>query len=440
MFNINSDVKFVLDTLKSRGYEAYIVGGAIRDYIMGVAPADFDVTTSARPQEILDAFADKRTFTEGIAHGTVGVRVGGTVVEITPFRVDGVYSDNRHPENVSFNATLNDDLCRRDFTVNAIAFDGADFIDPHGGREDIEKGIIKTVGDPYKRFNEDALRIMRALRFSSVLGFEIEDKTRLAIFESSHLLKNISKERITAELFKLLCGKNAENVIMEYSAVLDIFINGVHKMYGFDHRNRYHMYDVLTHTAKTVTLCPPEPIIRLSALLHDIGKPVCCQEEESGYRHFKGHPSVSLEITKEATKNLSLSNAERKMLLFLVEFHDEIVKPTRPNVKRWLAKYGEEAMRALCALKFADASTHNTAATDRVIIANELKALVENIISSGECYTLSTLKIDGKDLIALGIQGEKIGKVLDRLLNLVIDEKCENEKNALLSRARALTC
>ncbi len=438
MFDIPSQVKFVLNTLKHKGFEAYLVGGCVRDYLMGKTPSDFDVTTSALPQDIVDAFPYNRTFTEGKAHGTVAVLVEGMKIEITTYRSDGEYKDSRHPDSVLFGVGLNHDLERRDFTVNAIAYDGANTVDLFGGAEDIKQGIIRAVGAPEKRFSEDALRILRALRFSSTLGFEIEEKTANAARKYKNFLKNISTERITSELFKILCGDNVEDVLLKYSDILDVFLPGVHKMHAFDQRNKYHMYDVLTHTAKTVVLCPKEPVIRLAALLHDVGKPVSCQEEPSGYRHFKGHPDMSLEITKAALENLSLKTSERQSLLFLVKEHDEFVGDSRAAVKRWLNRYGVGNMRMLCHLKLADAKTHNTLATDRVEIAEALTKTVENILEKKECYQISMLDINGNDLIKLGFKGTQIGAVLEDLLEKVIQNKLENSKCALISHAKQI--
>ncbi len=437
MFNLPSYVKEILRTLTENGYEAYVVGGAVRDFVMGKIPQDFDVTTSACPEEICSMFAGRKLVEIGKKHGTVGVVCGDTVVEITTYRSDTDYTDHRRPGEIKFCATLKEDVIRRDFTVNALAFDGDKIIDLCGGLDDIKNGVIRAVGDPDKRFKEDALRMMRALRFSSVLGFTIDKETESAIYRNMELLRLISKERITTELMKLLCGCDVERIITEYSKVLDVFLPGVERMHGFEHFSMYHIYDVLVHTAKTVALCPKIPIIRLAALLHDVGKPVCYTQEDCGIRHFKGHPKVSLEITKDAIKNLSLSIEERELLLFLVEFHDERIESTKEQVKIWMNKYSKEYFNALLHIKKADAETHSNYNSMQRDSAYKLRQIYDDVTAKNEPYNLSMLAVNGNDIIEAGCEkGSRVGGILDSLMLRVIAQEIANDKNTLIDFAK----
>ncbi|MBR5773515.1 MAG: HDIG domain-containing protein, partial [Clostridia bacterium] len=301
-------IQYVISTLNDNGYESFIVGGCVRDYLMGKTPHDYDVTTSATPEQVKTCFNNNKVIETGIKHGTVTVLVDGESVEITTYRIDGEYKDNRHPELVTFSKTIDEDLRRRDFTVNAIAYNPEKgFVDLFNGIQDIKNGVISCVGNPDERFNEDGLRILRALRFTSVLDFEISKETSDSIHRNKMLILNVSPERIWTEFKKLLCGKNVRRVLLEYSDVIGVFIPEILDSVGFEQNNPYHCYDVLTHTAHAVENAPDDVVIRLAAFFHDIGKPSVYSEDENG-GHFYSHAKVSEEITNAVLTRLRCDN------------------------------------------------------------------------------------------------------------------------------------
>ena len=437
------NISAVLDRLTSSGFEAYIVGGCVRDMLMGREPSDFDITTSASPEQTLAVFGDMHTLTHGMKHGTVTVMADGEPVEITTFRKDGEYKDSRHPETVSFDATLEQDLARRDFTCNAMAYDPAEgLVDIFGGQEDIKNGVIRAVGDPEERFNEDALRILRALRFASVLGFEIEEKTAQAAKKCSPLLANVSGERIYAELSKLLCGKNCFNIIMDHPEVLDRVVPGILRMKGYSQHNSYHIYTLLEHTARVVMNVPAKPYMRLAALLHDIGKPDCqtVDKDDPEKWHFHGHPERSVEMAEEIIHKLKCDGETRDRALGIIKYHDVRFKADEKMILRWLGKLGEEMFLDILDLHYADITAQNPLYFDeRAENLAGIRAIIADAVAKQRCFTVSSLAINGKDIIALGIpQGQCVGALLDALLEEVIDGKLENERNNLLERAKEL--
>ncbi|MBQ5565782.1 MAG: HD domain-containing protein, partial [Clostridia bacterium] len=334
MIFLPDEVKTAIEKISKNGFEAYIVGGCVRDSLLGKTPKDYDITTSASPQEVEKIFSDCRVIETGIKHGTVTVLINSMPLEITTFRIDSEYVDNRHPESVTFTKSLREDTARRDFTMNAIAYNNFTGIcDFYGGETDIKNKIVRCVGNPDLRFNEDALRIMRAIRFSSVLGFEIEENTRSSIFKNKELLKNISSERIAAELVKLLCGKNAKKVLCEYIDILGVVMPELLPMKDFDQRNAHHIYDIWTHTAVAVENIEPAPILRLTALFHDIGKPECFFMK-NGQGHFYGHAAVSEKISDNILKRLKFDNTSRETITTLVKLHDIQIEETETAVKR----------------------------------------------------------------------------------------------------------
>ncbi|MBQ3562784.1 MAG: tRNA nucleotidyltransferase, partial [Clostridia bacterium] len=291
MFNLPHQVDFALNKLIAAGYEAFIVGGCIRDILRQKAPSDYDITTSAEPEQTKAVFEGEKIIETGLKHGTVTLLKDGMPLEITTYRIDGAYADNRRPTSVQFTKSLTEDLARRDFTINAMAFSKkTGIVDPFGGEADLQNKIIRSVGDADRRFNEDALRLMRAIRFASVLGFKIEEKTKISIFKNKNLLKNISSERIAAELVKLLCGKNAKQIIIDYFEVLEVILPEISQMKNFNQNNPHHIYPLLEHTAIAVENTPAEPPLRLAMLLHDCGKPDALTIDERGVSHFYGHP------------------------------------------------------------------------------------------------------------------------------------------------------
>lgn len=434
---LSNEIITALDRLNSKGHEAFCIGGCVRDTIMGITPHDYDITTSASPEEILECFSDHRCLTVGIKHGTVTVLINNEPIEITTYRIDGEYKDSRHPDNVIFTKELRKDTSRRDFTVNAIAYSpSTGYIDNHNGIKDIENRLIRCVGEPKKRFTEDALRILRALRFASTLGFEIERNTAEAIHSLKHLLNNIAAERIYAEFTKLICGKDARRILTDFHDVIEIFIPEISPMVGFEQNNIHHCYDVYTHTLVSLESIAPEPLLRWTMLLHDIGKPHCYTEDERG-GHFYGHYKISAEIAKAVLKRLKASREMIEHTALLVYRHDALIPITERSIRRILMKLGEKDTFLLFEINRADAKAqakHQIA--ERLERTDMLEAKTKEIISKNECFSKKSLAISGKDLIALGVpEGRKIGIVIDRLLNEVVDQKTVNIKSALLKRA-----
>ena len=428
------EVENIIDTLMKSGYEAYAVGGCVRDSLMGKAPQDWDICTDARPEQTMRVFSDKRVIETGLKHGTLALIIDGSSYEITTFRQDGEYRDNRRPDSVEFVSDIKKDLARRDFTINALAYNHMrGLVDCFGGVSDIENRMLRCVGSAKLRFEEDALRIMRALRFASTLGFEIERETDEAICLEKELLKNISSERISTELSKMLLGESVGKVLLKYGDTLAVVIPEIKPMFGFKQNTPYHYLDVWEHTVKSVEEAPKDLTLRLTMLLHDIGKPSCYKFFD-GKGHFHGHPGVSLEMAKRILTRLKYDNNTAYMVTTLVRYHDVRILPESKDVRRWLSRIGEEALRALIEVKRADklaqAEIFRQPAQDTLDIISKK---IDEIITQQGCFSLKTLAVDGSDLIALGIpEGKQIGESLSRLLDMVIDEKLPNDRECLL--------
>lgn len=435
---INESAKKAIRLLKMEGYEAGLVGGCVRDMIMGVKPHDYDITTNATPEEMKAVFKNERVIETGIKHGTLTVIIDGEPLEITTFRIDGEYEDSRHPKSVTFSRKLENDLERRDFTVNALYYDLENgIVDLFGGKRDIENKIIRAVGDPYKRFTEDALRILRAIRFSSALGFSIEEETKRAMVECKHLLKNISKERIAAEINKFVLGKGVKNAILQNYEILGEICPAFEEMHGFNQWNRWHIYDVLGHTAVAVESVPPVLPLRLTMLFHDTGKPKTFFKDENGVGHFYGHWDVSAEIVKEYLDEYKYDNATKSKVYWLVKHHDLYTEEDEAIIKKRLSRIGKERFLELIKVQRADNEAQNPELT-RMEHFDILEKMVEDI-SQRSCLNLSSLAVNGSDLIELGFEaGRKIGDTLYTILQEVIEDKIENEREALLKRAAEL--
>lgn len=432
MLSLKKEAVLALRMLGDSGYEAYIIGGCVRDYLMGREPGDIDITTSARPEEIKEVFRCFRVIENGIKHGTVTVIINEVPLEITTYRIDGIYSDSRHPDKVSFTKSLREDAARRDFTINAIAcgLDGH-IVDYFGGAQDIQNRTIRAVGDPEVRFQEDALRILRALRFSSTLGFEIEDRTKAAVFKYRELLNHISSERIASELIKLLCGINAGKVIKEYIEVLGVFIPELMPMRGFDQKNPHHNLDLLSHTCLVVDSIEKKPVLRLAALLHDIGKIETFITDDKGIGHFYGHESAGAELAEKMLKRLKLDRQTIENAVSLIKHHGMFIEESERSVKRALGRLSPDTFFYLIKLKRADSMAQNSA-QNILEHCNEIERIAVTIIERGECFSKHNLAINGNDLIKLGMrQGREIGMILDELLDMVIDGRLENKKQAL---------
>ena len=423
----------VFQLLGKAGYECFLVGGCVRDMLMGKAPHDIDITTNATPEEIKTVFSDFHTLDIGIKHGTVTVMLEDEPIEITTYRTESSYSDGRHPDKVVFTRNIRDDLSRRDFTSNAIALSpDKGIVDPFGGRRDIENKLLRCVGTPEERFKEDSLRSLRALRFASVLGFDIDEKTEKAMYNCKELISIVSPERIYSEITKLLCGKDAGRVLSLYSDILAVALPEIKAMKGFDQHNFHHIYDVLNHTAKVVDSVYPAVHLRLAALFHDCGKPDCFSLDEKGVGHFYSHASISARKADEALLRLRCDNATREKVVKLVKIHDSPIEPDIKTVRKKLQKYGEDIFFDLIKLQRADNMGLSPDYLFRQETYNRLEEIARQIIEENQCFSLKDLAVNGTDMIELGLKGKDIGNALDELLKAVMEEKCQNDRESLI--------
>ncbi len=427
-----------LSVLEACGYEGYTVGGCVRDSLLGRTPNDWDITTNATPEEMKACFKGFRVIETGIRHGTLTVIVDGMQLEITTYRNDGEYLDNRHPVQVTFSEKIEDDLSRRDFTVNAMAYHPKKgFVDLFGGREDLQSKTIRAVGDAKTRFHEDGLRILRAIRFASVLDFDIAQDTAKAVHECKHLLLGIAAERVREEFCKLICGPGAVRILRDYIDVIAVFLPELNRCVGFEQNTKYHCYDVFEHTLQALALCEDDDLVtRLGVLLHDIGKPLCYTEDEQG-GHFKGHAPAGVEITKEVLSRLRFDNETIRRMELLVEWHDIPLSSEKKRVKRLLQKLSDEDILRLLEIKRCDRLAHAPDFRELPPDLALIPSVMEEIRAEDACLSLRTLAISGDDLMALGVpKGKQIGELLHALLDEVIEERLPNEKNALLQAAK----
>ena len=437
MLTLSQGAKKALDLLHSGGYEAYIVGGSVRDMIMGARANDFDITTNATPSDMKRVFDGYYTVDTGIKHGTITFVYEKEPIEITTYRIDGEYKDSRHPESVKFTKNLENDLSRRDFTVNALVYnENEGIIDLFGGQNDIKNKILKAIGDPKKRFEEDALRILRGVRFASQLGFEIEENTKKAMIECAHLLHNISSERINTEISKFLLGKNVKKALLDNYEIIGEIIPEIKEMHGFEQNSKYHIYDVLTHTAVAIESVAPILHLRLTMLLHDTGKPKTYSQDENGQGHFYGHAKISAEIAEDFLNKYRYDNQTKEKVLKLVKIHDTPIELDRVFIKKRMNRLGKDLFLDLLKVKRAD----NLAQNPKHFWLDKLDKfdIIAKEIIEENCFTLSSLDVNGSDLITLGFCGKEIGNTLNTLLLEVIEEKLPNEKEALLKRAAQL--
>lgn len=437
MLKFPEAVKRIIRSLNDAGYEAYAVGGCVRDALLNKQPNDWDLTTSATPEETKRVFKNERVIETGIQHGTVTVMIGGEGYEVTTYRIDGEYTDHRRPDTVRFVSNLKEDLMRRDFTVNAMAAHPEEgVIDLFGGKNDLENHVIRAVGDPETRFTEDALRILRAVRFASTYDFAIEEKTALAASRLAPTLKNVSEERIFVELKKLLCGKGAERVLLSYPDILFTVLPELKPMHNLPQINPHHAYDVWTHTVKTIAAVPADPVYRLTMLFHDAGKPVRKTTDEKGIDHFIGHPLVSRDIAEKALVRLKSDRATIQTVTKLVLEHDLRVPEKRINIRRQISRIGKELFPMLIEVIRADYMGQNPEMLkDKLSYVDALKREYACAIEENACLTLKDMNITGCDVMALGAKGKAVGQVLEKLLDDVIREKVENEPEALQKRA-----
>lgn len=435
------NVDTAINLLQSAGFEAYAVGGCVRDSLLGKTPNDWDITTSAKPEDMKSVFINFHCIDTGIKHGTVTVVIDGEPLEITTFRLDGEYEDNRHPKSVTFTSNLGADLGRRDFTVNAMAYSKmTGTVDLFGGQNDLKNKIIRCVGDPDRRFNEDALRILRTLRFASALDFEIEEKTAQSLLKNRALLGNISEERIAKELLKLVCGKGAERILTDFAPVLFEILPELQPMYKNSHDNPHHCYDIYEHTLIAVESIDPEPTLRFAMLLHDCGKPAVKKFDENGVAHFYGHQRISAEISAQILARLKVSNKFRDEILFLVSNHDrwELYENTE-KMPRYLSKFGLDGVLKLLKVMRADVLAQSPEYRYRLDQIADAEEIAKNLAAQKPCLSLSELQINGRTLMDIGIpQGRKLGAVLAQLLDEVIDGVTKNTQEALTTRAREI--
>lgn len=430
-------VASALSSLRVSGFSAYAVGGCVRDSLLGREPNDWDVTTSALPSETESVFASHRIIETGIRHGTVTVLFDGVPLEITTFRGDGVYLDNRHPSSVSFFQAPEEDLKRRDFTINAMAYSPEEgLLDLFGGREDLAARIIRAVGDPETRFREDGLRILRALRFASVLDFSIEDRTRDAIFLCAPLLSGIASERIREEFCKLICGAGAVRILREYASVIGIFLPELLPSVGFDQNCKYHCFDVWEHTLHALSASDrSDLVLTLALFFHDLGKPASALVDGS-VTHFPRHARESEALARAAMERLRFDRSTTEEVSELVLLHDMPLLADRKWLRRKLCSIPERQLLRLVELHRCDRLAHAPAFSVPDPALSAIPSLLSDIAREGDCISLKSLAVNGSDLLSLGIpSGKEIGRILSSLLSEVIDDRLPNDRDSLLRRA-----
>ena len=435
-FTISAQAAQALELLEAAGYEAYLVGGCVRDDMMGIRPHDYDITTNARPEEIKRVFSDFRLVLDGEKHGTVSPVIDGSLIEITTFRADGDYSDGRHPDSVSFSDSLLDDLKRRDFTINAMAWSKrTGLVDPHGGADDLERKTLRAVGEPEERFREDALRILRGMRFASRLGFPLEQKTADAMHKLAPQLELISRERIFTELTGVLQGEHAMRVLSDFHDVLFTVVPELFPLYMCPQKSVYHIYDVWEHTLHVLdTISPRTPLLTWCALLHDCGKPATRIRDRKGYDHYPQHQQVGAGIAERILQSLKVSNAFMKDVCTLVLYHDDVV--VADTARLLMYHVGPERFEALVSLRRADLLAHDLERVQKSIDALEgATARYRQALENHECVSLKDLAVNGDDMLALGYQGPEIREILERLLIMVLKDEIPNEREVLIQKA-----
>ena len=440
--HIPTGARKIIARLEQHGYEAYIVGGCVRDSLMGKRPSDWDICTSARAEEMMALFEDKRVIPTGIQHGTLTILAEDGAYEVTTFRIDGEYLDHRHPKSVAFTRELAEDLSRRDFTINAMAWHPErGLIDLFGGVEDLRDRLVRAVGDPVQRFNEDGLRMLRMVRFATVLDFDYDPATYDAVRKQGHLLQYISKERIQVELNKILLAAHPARGLEDlytlgmYPYIIPMMCHTV----GFAQRGGHHFLDVFEHSLLAVGVIAPELVLRLTMLLHDIGKPFVWDSSESlSYDRFDDHAAVSAKLAGKILRDLKYDNATRKDVDELIAHHNDILLPDPVNVRRALARLGEVQTRRLVQVKVADLIAHDLAGEREKILAlfAEISDVIDEVVARGDCTSVKALAIGGQDMMALGLSGRAIGQMLNAALELVLEKPEMNTRETLLNWVR----
>ena len=435
LIHLPEDVKAILHTLQEAGYEAYAVGGCIRDSLLGRRPDDWDITTSAKPQETKALFG--KTIDTGIQHGTVTVMRHGRGYEVTTYRVDGEYEDGRHPKEVTFTASLKEDLKRRDFTVNAMAYNEKDgLVDLFGGRQDLEQKIIRCVGEANERFEEDALRIMRAVRFSAQLGFSIEERTKEAIRGHAERLRQVSAERIQVELTKLVISPNPDFLRIAWeTGITAVVLPEFDRLMEQPQNNPHHCFSVGEHTLHAMQAVRPDKCLRLAMLLHDVAKPLCLTTDAEGIDHFHGHAQKGERMAAQILKRLRYDNHTTELVSRLVKWHDVAIAPEKKAVRRAASRMGKELFPLILEVKAADlAAQSDYQRAEKRDWLERLRSLYEEIEREGDCLTIKNLAVNGRDLIQAGITpGPQLGLALQQLLEIVLEDPEKNTREYLLS-------
>lgn len=435
-------VKFIIDRITEAGFEAYAVGGCVRDSILGRTPQDWDVATSARPEQVKALF--RRTVDTGIQHGTVTVLLGKEGFEVTTYRIDGEYEDARHPREVTFTPSLEEDLKRRDLTINAMAYnEERGLVDLYGGREDIRQRTVRCVGDPAQRFGEDALRMLRAVRFAAQLGYRIEESTGEAIRRMASGLKKISAERIQAELVKLMTSPHPEYLRQAYDfGMTAVFLPEFDRIMETDQNHPHHCLSVGEHTLRALPEIEPDRILRLAVLFHDMGKPATLTVDGQGITHFYGHAEVGADMAREILKRLKFDNETVNGVCKLVRYHDYRIsqEPDIRLLRKAVSRIGEDAFPGLFQVKRADIMAQSDYLRgEKLSRLKRWQELYEEFLEKGQCVSLRTLAVTGTDLIGIGVKpGRLMGETLQKLLELVLEEPERNTKEFLLARAREM--
>ena len=422
-----------IDALEEAGFQAWAVGGCVRDAILGLTPNDYDLCTDALPEQTEAVFADCPLILNGKKHGTVAVILDRNPVEITTFRTEGDYKDNRHPEWVKFVPDIKEDLARRDFTVNAMAYSPRrGFADPFGGREDLKNRILRAVGNPEQRFREDSLRILRGARFAVKYALEPEAATEKAMAELAPLMDNLARERVWEELCKLILLANAGD-LQRFAPVITQVLPELLPQLNYNQNNHHHIHDLYTHTSLVTAAMPQNLPLRWAALLHDIGKPATRTEDEKGEAHYHGHAQVSAQMADAALLRLKAPTALRETAVQLIDRHMVWFEVNKKTVRRWISRLGFEMFDHLITLQRSDCIATGTAGEAELAHFDEITRLAREIQEEKSCLTLKDLALNGHDLMALGYTGRAIGNSLNRLLNLVLEEEIPNEKAALIA-------
>ena len=429
-------VSEIINCLRSHNFEAYAVGGCVRDSLLGRTPSDWDITTSATPEEVKSLFS--HTVDTGIQHGTVTVMLGHEGFEVTTYRIDGEYEDARHPKEVAFTLSLREDLKRRDFTINAMAYnEESGLVDLFGGAQDLERGVIRCVGDPGERFREDALRMFRAVRFAAQLGFSVEKSTAGAISELAGSLARISAERIQTELVKLLVSPHPEEMRQIYElGISDVVLPEFSVMMETPQNNPHHMYSVGEHTIKALQLIPEDKVLRLTMLLHDVAKPPCRITDRKGIDHFPGHPKRGAQMAEKILKRLKFDNDTIRRVTALVLIHDNQPPANPASIRKALVKDGLDQYPALFLVKRADIGAQSDYLREsKLKYVDAYEAVYNQIMENGDCLSLKELAVTGADLISAGMKpGKELGDVLERMLQDVLENPEWNKKEILLNR------